>query len=428
MNDLKLNAWALIACMGMFAFTSCSNDDPISGEEGNENEIIVESGATLNGSITSGKTVLLKEGRSFQISGEYIVEDGGILKIEPGVTITAIRDETPDFILVKQGGYIDAQGTADSPIVMTAQIGSAALKDAGWGGIHICGYAHTNKGTGTKSEIGNAPYGNGTSTEKDNDNSGILKYIRLEYTGFALDEDHEANGLSLYGVGNGTTIEHIAIYKGGDDGIEFFGGSVNLKYAVVIDCEDDSYDWTEGWNGKAQFLVASQLGTTGDKDMGDCLMECDNNGDNAVANPVSHPILANLTLIGNNSKEGKRGIRLRAGTQVEIYNALISGKPDCISVETNETENALKEGTSILKYIASTGGFSSKQGIYTEDLYTAADNHNELTTEFSFTNTFVGTVAGGFDASSKDAFFTATDYKGAVKSGDAWINGSWIRK
>lgn len=187
-------------------------------------------------------------------------------------------------------------------------------KEAGaWGGLHICGYAHTNNGSG-KSEIGNAPYGG----NNDADNSGTLKYIRLEYTGYAFDEEHEANGVSFYGVGNGTTVEHLQAYQGSDDGFEFFGGSVNVKYMVVTSCSDDSFDWTEGWNGKAQFLVAYQEGESSLGYACDCLMECDNNGTNNAATPVAHPTIANATLIGNGGDA--QGVRLRAGTQVELYN------------------------------------------------------------------------------------------------------------
>lgn len=424
-NYLKLNAWMLFAVAGMLSFSACSSDDDNKDNGGNGgggaegDEVVVEDGTTLNGTIAKGKTYVLKSGRKFQLSGEYIVEDGAQLKIEPGVTITSVKDETPDYILVKQGGKIDAQGTADSPIVMTAPEGDT------WGGIHICGYAHTNKGAGTKSEIGNAPYGG----DKDDDNSGTLKYIKLIRTGFALDPEHEANGISLYGVGSGTTIENVYINGGKDDGIEFFGGSVNVKYAMCEGCEDDSFDWTEGWNGKAQFLVANQKGTTGEQDNGDCLMECDNNGDNFTATPVAHPVLANLTLIGNNSTIGKRGIRLRAGTQVEIYNAIVVGKPDCITVETAETENAAKDGTSKLMYISCGGGFNSKEGIYTSDLFTAAANHNTLNatnlSAFTFDN-YIGTIDGGFDVTTLGSFFTQASYQGAVPKDNDWT--AWMVK
>ena len=85
-----------------------------------------------------------------------------------------------------------------------------------------------------------------------------MRYVRVEYTGFAFDEEHEANGITFYCVGNGTTVEYCQAYRGSDDGFEWFGGSVNVKYLVSTDCSDDSFDWTEGWNGKAQFLVAYQ--------------------------------------------------------------------------------------------------------------------------------------------------------------------------
>lgn len=163
-----------------------------------------------------------------------------------------------------------------------------------WGGIHICGYAHTNAEGGTgSSEIGVTPY----SGSNDADNSEVLRYIRPGYNGSAFDEEHEPKGVSFYGVGNVTTVEYLQAYKGFDDGLEFFGGSVNVKYLIATGCSDDSFDWTEGWNGKAQFPVAYQENK---KTLGydcDCLMECDNNGFNNAAIPVAHPALSNLALI-----------------------------------------------------------------------------------------------------------------------------------
>lgn len=420
-NFLKLRSWAVIALIGSFTFTSCSDDDDNGGGgDGNEDEIVMENGTTLSGEIASGKTVILSSGYRFKLSGGYAVKNGAKLKIEKGVILTAVKDDIADYILVEQGGYIDAQGTADDPIIMTAE----DQTPGGWGGIHICGYAHTNKGAGTKSEIGNAPYGG----NKENDNSGILRYIRLEYTGFSFDDEHESNGVSFYGVGNGTTVEYLQSYKGADDGFEFFGGSVNVKYLLATDNEDDSFDWTEGWNGKAQFLVATQLGTSGAKDMGDCLIEADNNGDDATATPVAFPTLSNLTLIGNNSTEGKRGIRLRAGTKVKIYNALVTGKPECLTTETEQTENALVSSASdasVLKYMTLSSDIKCNEGIYSSELFRTAENHNEINQNLSFENVYVGTVEGGADLSA-DSFFTKATYRGAVKKGADWTQG-WTK-
>ncbi len=402
-KNWKFATMALIAGVSLFA-TSCSSDeDPVNNPgDGGEDTYVLDSDITENVTLETGKT--------YTLNGGVHVKSGATLTIQPGVTIVAQHDETVDYILIEQGAKIDAQGTAAQPIVMTAE-----KKEAGaWGGLHICGYAHTNNGSG-KSEIGNAPYGG----NNDADNSGTLKYIRLEYTGYAFDEEHEANGVSFYGVGNGTTVEHLQAYQGSDDGFEFFGGSVNVKYMVVTSCSDDSFDWTEGWNGKAQFLVAYQEGESSLGYACDCLMECDNNGTNNAATPVAHPTIANATLIGNGGDA--QGVRLRAGTQVELYNTIITGKGKPLTVETNETENALKDGTSKLEYVAISGELSSKQGIYTNADFAQATG-NLTNQEFSWTGKYVGTLDGGKDLSA-DSFFTKTDYKGAVKSGDDWTSG-----
>lgn len=402
-KNWKFATMALIAGVSLFA-TSCSSDeDPVNNPgDGGEDTYVLDSDITENVTLETGKT--------YTLNGGVHVKSGATLTIQPGVTIVAQHDETVDYILIEQGAKIDAQGTAAQPIVMTSE-----KKEAGaWGGLHICGYAHTNNGSG-KSEIGNAPYGG----NNDADNSGTLKYIRLEYTGYAFDEEHEANGVSFYGVGNGTTVEHLQAYQGSDDGFEFFGGSVNVKYMVVTSCSDDSFDWTEGWNGKAQFLVAYQEGESSLGYACDCLMECDNNGTNNAATPVAHPTIANATLIGNGGDA--QGVRLRAGTQVELYNTIITGKGKPLTVETNETENALKDGTSKLEYVAISGELSSKQGIYTNADFAQATG-NLTNQEFSWTGKYVGTLDGEKDLSA-DSFFTKTDYKGAVKSGDDWTSG-----
>ena len=402
-SQIKFLTAAVIASMA-FA-TACNNntdnnpdDTTLKGE--------IPTGTTLTGNITANAT--LTSGSSYKLSGGLHVKAGNTLTIEPGVTIVAVDDDAPDYILIEQGAKIDAQGTASNPIVMTSEL----KKSGAWGGIHICGRAHTNAGEGVLSEIGNAPYGG----SDDSDNSGTLRYIRLEYTGFALDEEHEANGISFYGVGNGTTVEYVQAYKGSDDGFEFFGGSVNVKHMVVTDCTDDSFDWTEGWNGRGQFLVAYQSG----EEECDCLMECDNNGNNFDATPVAHPILSNLTLVGDNSANNTRGIRLRAGTQAEIYNSIITGKAKCITLETEQTEQALLSGTSKLQHIAMSSDLNSENGIYTAEMFAAATGNS---TDYvnALANDYVGTLSGG--VTPDDPFFTRVDYKGAVSASDNWTSG-----
>lgn len=369
-------------------FTACSSDDDDNNGGGG-----VPDGTVLSGTIT--EDVTLKAGNTYKLSGEYVVEAGATLNIEPGVTIISVYDNTVDYILIKQGAKINAVGTATAPIVMTAEKQEAGA----WGGVHICGYAHTNAEGGMgSSEIGGAAYGG----NNDADNSGVMQYVRLEYTGYAFDEEHEANGISFYGVGNGTTIDHCEAYKGSDDGFEFFGGSVNVSNMVAVSCSDDSFDWTEGWNGKATDIVAYQ---EAESTLGydcDCLMECDNNGNNFAATPVAHPTISNAILAGNNSASGSRGIRLRAGTQVTINGAKVCGKSKPLTVETTETENALKNGTSSLKNITISAELNSKEGIYTNADF-IAESSNRVDAAFALTS---------FDA---------------VKAQASWIAGNWVK-
>ncbi len=405
MEKIRFGLLTFAMMVSTAAFVSCSDDEDTA--QGNQ-----PTTADLQGEYTSD--LVLEANQSYTLSGGVHIKSGARLVIPEGVTITAVDDDTPDYILIEQGARIEANGTATNPIVMTSQ-----LKEAGaWGGIHICGRAHTNAEGGIgRSEIGNATYGG----NDDNDNSGTLRYVRLEYTGFALDEEHEANGISFYGVGNGTTVEYCQAYKGSDDGFEFFGGSVNVRNMVATSCSDDSFDWTEGWNGKAQFLVAYQ---ENESTLGydcDCLMECDNNGDNNLATPVAHPVIANVTLIGNDGDA--QGVRLREGTEVELYNAIITGKALPLTVESAGTENALADGTSVLEYVALGGVLNSNENIFTNDMFAAAAG-NLTDQTFSFTNDYVGTVDGGKDLSA-DSFFTQTDYKGAVSASNDWTDG-WI--
>ena len=341
----------------------------------------------------------LEAGKSYTLVGSLQVKAPATLTIGKGVTITAKDNGEINYILIEQGAKINAVGTKDEPIVLTAE-----RKEKGaWGGVHICGRAHSNAGEGNTSEIGNAPYGG----HKEDDNSGALKYVRIEYSGYALDSEHEANGLSLYGVGNGTSISYIQCIDGSDDGIEFFGGSVNIDHCVVVDCTDDSFDWTEGWNGKGEYLVAYQSDPSCD-----CLFECDNNGKAVDATPVSNPVLDHVTLIGNNSTEAKRGIRLRAGTYASFSNTLVTGKPNPLTLETEQTVRSFVSGESKFSNVLISGKVKSDDKVtavvYTDELFTAAGN--KVDQKLTFTSRYVGTVDGA----------------GAVPADDDWTAG-WTR-
>lgn len=375
---------------------------------------VVPEEKTLSGELTVNKT--LKSGNIYKLSGGYHVKSGVTLTIEEGVTIEAIDDNIVDYILVEQGAKIEATGTAENPIIMTSE-----KKEYGaWGGLHICGKAPVNVSGTAISEIGDATYGGNIV----DDNSGILRYIRIEYAGYNFSEEKEANGFTFYGVGNGTTVEYLQAYMGSDDGFEWFGGTVNVKYLVSFGNSDDSFDWTQGWCGKGQYLVAYQ--PTKDILGYDCdaLIEADNSSDNFSATPVSHPVLSNLTLVGNNSADGKRGIRLRAGTEAEIYNTIVKGKPMCITTETNETETSLINGISKLEYITLENTITSEDNCYSETMF-LADGTNSINADITLSNCYVGTLGNGKTLS--DDFFDNAAYQGAVPSDNDWTNG-WTLK
>jgi hypothetical protein len=408
----KFTYYALVVLVAVGLSTSCSDDD--------DNTDIDPGELVLKGELTNEKT--LEAGKTYELVGGYEVKSGGNLIIQEGVTIKATRTigGQPDYILVEQGGKITANGTKDKPIVMT----STKQEPGAWGGLHICGKAPINLSGGTGiSEIGDAPFG-GTIP---NDNSGVLRYVRLEYTGFAFSETKESNGLTMYGVGNGTTIEYVQTYKGADDGFEWFGGTVNAKYLVSTHSEDDSFDWTDGWVGKGQFWVAIQDQTAPSGDgtaNGDCLIEADNREDNFGNTPVSSPTLANITLVGNkDTNKQKRGIRLRAGTHVKLHNTLVVGKPNSVTTATAETEQSFVDGNSVIEYLYADNGFTYENGTA---LALDTKEGNGVNQTISFTNGYVGVIDGGKDLSS-DSFFTKVTYKGAVPADNDWTAG-WTKK
>jgi hypothetical protein len=407
-------SYVLMMATLLNAATACGDDNDT--EPAPDPEAFI-----LKGELTEERT--LKAGETYELIGGYQVKNGGNLIIEEGVTIEATRsiDGQPDYIIIEQGGRINAEGTRERPVVMT----STRLQPGAWGGVHICGRAPVNLSGGTgKSEIGDATFG-GTAAD---DNSGSMRYVRLEYTGFAFSETKESNGLTMYGVGSGTVIEYIQTYKGSDDGFEWFGGTVNARYLVSTHSEDDSFDWTDGWIGKGQFWVAVQDPTAPATDgsaNGDCLIEADNREDNFGNTPRSCPTLSNLTLIGNNdSNAQKRGIRLRAGTAVKLYNALVKGKPTSLTVATAETEQSFISGISVVEHLWADRAFAYEGGI--SDLALDGAAGNATNQEISFAGGYIGTVAGGKDLSA-DRFFTKAEYKGAVPADNDWTAG-WTRK
>lgn len=296
--------------------TSCSSDD--NGGNSTPGSTFVVNREDLKGTISDGNVVL--ESGTYKLTGKLVVANGATLTIRPGVKVEATalvagQFQEVRYIAISQGAKIDVQGTATNPVVMTA----AVQAPAAWGGLVICGKAPINKGTTATAEVSELTYG-GTVA---NDNSGTIKYLRIEYSGYSYNADKEFNGLSLFGVGNGTTIEYVQAYEGSDDGFEWFGGTVNAKYLVVSNkgsnVGDDLFDWTEGWNGTGEnwYGIRTNAGNRG--------IEADNNSNNPLATPISNPTIKNLTLVGTEAGSENQGIKLRVGTQGLFDNVVLKG-------------------------------------------------------------------------------------------------------
>ncbi len=193
----------------------------------------------LQGTIAS--KVTLDASIKYILNSSYIVNAGGELVIPAGTKIEAKADGTAVYIAVLKGGKIDIQGTENDPVVMS----SVNSSPGDWGGLTICGDATTTAGVDAEAEVGGFIYG-GTN---DTDNSGSIAYLVIKGTGAQINADSQYNGISLYAVGSGTTMENVSVIDGKDDGIEFFGGTVSASNLYLENNADDSVDWTEGWNG-----------------------------------------------------------------------------------------------------------------------------------------------------------------------------------
>ncbi len=287
----------------------------------------------LRGTITDGEVVL--SSGTYKLTGKLEVSNGATLTIEPGVVIEATDVTTAQqeirYIAVGQGAKINVKGTATNPVIMTATKKSAGA----WGGLVICGKAPINKGQTATAEVSELTYG-GTDA---NDNSGSVRYLRLEYTGYSFNEEKEFNGLSMFGVGKGTTIEYIQAYEGSDDGFEWFGGTVDSRYLVVLNkstqgasfVADDMFDWTEGWNGTGEYWFGLK---TNDGNRG---IEADNNSVNHNATPISNPTLRNLTLVGNNGGPENQALKMRVGTNGTLDNVVIANWGTGFDIQHDES-------------------------------------------------------------------------------------------
>jgi hypothetical protein len=434
MKTMNLNKTIALALTGSFLFASCSKEpNPI--DEGGNNGIL-PNGATITGTITENTT--LSKGNTYILKAGVHVKSGATLTIEEGVTVKSDPVEpVAAYLLIEPGAKINAVGTESAPIVFTS--GKSAPKTQDWGGIILTGKAPINvEGGVAASEMGAGVTYGGTDAY---DNSGVLKYVRVEYTGKKSNADKEHNGFTFEGVGAGTILENISVFKGADDGIEFFGGTVNLKYAVVYGAEDDSFDWTYGWSGKGQFWVAIQGDEYADRGI-----EADNNGKNNLAAPFSNPMLSNITLVGSTKAQtddgagsieaGKtRAMKLREGTKGKLQNVVAYGFHSGVEVEHDQTFVNMNDGSlslsSVDVYTPKAWSYKGYTGSTRPYEDAAAKNASSADPKPAYiTEIYVGSSkVDAADPKKLDSWFDAASYRGAVESAaNNWVTkGTWAK-
>jgi hypothetical protein len=318
----------ILAGLAGLALTACPTTPtpmpmPTGGGTAQVTQVDVTEAITANTTWTKDKEYVLKS---------IVHVDGAVLTIQPG---TKILGERGSALVVTRTSQLIAEGTATEPIVFTANypVGMRGVGNNNWGGVLLNGRAPINVTGGDNKAEGLADeprnrYGGGMSPDPAH-SCGRLKYVRIEFAGQPLAANDELNGLTLNACGTGTVVDYLQIHRGIDDGLEIFGGTVNVKHVVITGSDDDGLDWDQGWTGKAQFVVVQQLPGRGNHGV-----EADSNRASQDAMPRSNPTVFNVTLIGrapdsSDPGEGRsRGMSYRVGTAGNLNNFVVTNFND----------------------------------------------------------------------------------------------------
>ncbi|MFL0094993.1 hypothetical protein [Tenacibaculum maritimum] len=312
-----------VLAIAALTFTGCGSDDPDIIFPQVSDVVAKLKNGEMNGTLNESYTLT---GSSYSLTGSFIIAEGASLTIPAGTSIIADKNGANVYLAVLKGGKININGTNSNPVVMA----SKNSNPGDWGGLTICGKATTTAGIDVTAEVGGFKYG-GT---EDNDSSGSIKNLVIKGTGAQINLDSQYNGLSLYAVGSGTTIENIAVFDGADDGIEFFGGTVSAKNIYLENLEDDAIDWTEGWNGTLEnsYIVNTKGGFS-------TVVEADKDNKN--------PKLINLTAT---SIIGGTALQFKKQSGATITNLFLNGYTNQIDMKDGgELSNVIIDGKVVNK-------------------------------------------------------------------------------
>ncbi|MBP7773112.1 MAG: T9SS type A sorting domain-containing protein [Bacteroidia bacterium] len=403
---------------------------------------------TVSGDISANTT--WTSNNIYLLSGFVYVTNNAELTIEPGTVIKGDK-ATKGSLIITRGSKIWADGTSSAPIVFTSNepVGTRTYGD--WGGLIVLGKASINDPAGEKViEGGVDPVKGLYGGTDDADNSGTLRYVRIEFPGIAFQPNNEINGLTLGGVGNGTTIDYVMVSFSGDDAFECFGGTVNAKHLISYRTLDDDFDTDFGFRGKMQFLVALRDSNVADVS-GSNGFESDNDATGSTNNPLTQPIYSNVTIIGPMATAStqinsnfKRGSHLRRSCKTSIFNSAIAGFPtgllvDGANCEANATNNELQYQHNVLAGCATPLAVASGSSWDISAWFTTPAYGNEQLTNSSdlqlmdpnnyanpdFMPSAGSPLLSGADFSSNylnDPFFESVSYRGAFGNSD-WTNG-----
>lgn len=387
----------------------------------------------LKGRYTSDLN--LTTGNVYALNGPVFIgndnADSANLNIAGGVTLYG--REGSDYLVVSRGSTIEANGAANSPITFTSsQDLLGETTGAGqWGGIVLLGNASSNKcptdGSACALQVEGVEEGAVFGGTNDTDSSGTLRYVVVKHAGFEIAPDNELNGITFGGVGSGTTVEYIQVHENADDGVEFFGGTVNAKYVVLTGNKDDSVDWDNGFRGKLQYVLVKHADADGEANRA---IEGDNDGSTPDKQPQSNPMIANMTIIGNNfatADKSSEGVYLREGTLAQLSNFVITGPAgmgECLEVEDTAYNNGNRDSFAISmthSVMACENGENFKN---VEQSWFEGQNGNSIASAQAdvLDGIFTTSEAAPKDFSG-DTFFDNASHIGAVSADNDWTAG-----
>ena len=395
----------------------------------------------VDGQISADTRLLKSDGSKpvfYAISGALEVLAGATLTVDEGAVL--FGQSGNDYLVVHRDAQIMAEGTQQEPIIFTSlqDVKGEATTAGQWGGIVILGNAPSNKCPSDGSDCAlqvegvaeGAVFG-GTNWE---DNSGVLKYVVVKYAGFEIAPDNELNGVTFGGVGSGTTVDFLQVHANADDGVEFFGGAVDVKHLVLTGNRDDSIDWDNGFRGRMQHIFVQHAANAGEANRA---IEADNDGSTPDKEPMSNPTIANMTIMGNNfdtADKDSEGIYLREGTSAKIYNTVVTGPSEmgeCLEFEAGQTVTNAESGAIVMQNstMACTNDENFKNaGDFDLAAWFTAESSNAVSSSILVDENGVPSaqsplLGAGQDPAAIDTWFDSTDYQGAFDGTNDWRQG-----